>query len=339
MADKQKPKEAKSKEANDFVKLKEQLNKSFKGIVQEVKPTSRISTTVPSLDYLFGNGLPLGRIVEFFGQEGCGKSLLATTMLAAAQGANVPCALIDMERSFDPIFAGQLGLKTDDDSFLYLTPGYGEEAFEAIYQAIQLYKLVVVDSVAALVPKAEMEASGVKWGYSKQPIIVSAGLRKLVGKLAEADATAIFVNQLRDAFEAWGKAESPGGRSLKFYASLRLRMSAMGGKGGSVEVDGVHVGHRLKIVVEKCKCSPHEKEILEIPVIHKQNPMYPIGVDRVYDLLHLAIQFGIVNMYTHKFGDIQIGPNRDVAVANLRQKPEWIKEIREAVYAKMKEPS
>jgi recombination protein RecA len=258
-------------------------------------------------------------------------------MLAAAQGAKVPCALIDMERSFDPKFAKQLGLNTDDDGFLYLTPGYGEEAFEVMYKVIKLYKLVVVDSVAALVPKAEMEASGVKWGYSKQSIIISSGLRKLVNKIANAGATVIFVNQLRDAFEAWSKDESPGGRSLKFYASLRLRMSRIGGAGGAIEADGIHVGHLLKIHIEKCKISPHEREEVTLPIVHQQNTKYPIGVDRIHDLLELAIQFGIVNMYTHKFGDVQFGTNREIARANLRQNAQWVQEVREAVYQKMGE--
>lgn len=334
------PKKSKDKpKINNFDDLKAHLEKSFGKIIEAAKPVQRISTFIPSLDYLLGSGLPLGRIVEFFGEEGGGKSLLATQMMAAAQYAKLPCALIDMERSFDPIFAKDLGLSLNHDKFLKVCPVHAQQAFEVLYTIPELYKVIVVDSVAALIPQEEMEAASLSWGFSKQPLIMATGLRKLVSIAAAHGSTIIFVNQLRDAFQRFTQDESPGGRALKFYSTFRLRISAIGGKSGSVMLGNERVGHMVKLHVAKTKCSGHEHEEADIPIIYKRNDFYSIGVDRIYDLVYLAIRLGVLNAHSHKFGqnETKIGQNREQALANLRSDMDLMRQLRDAVYDKVKE--
>ena len=327
------------KELNNFDALKEQLEKSFGKIVEAAKPVKRVSTTIPSFDYLFGSGLPLGRIVEFFGQEGSGKSLLATQMMSAAQFAGLPCALIDMERSFDSQFATELGLSVEGDKFLRVCPAHAQQAFDVMYRIAKLYKVIVVDSVAAMVPEEEIAKEGVSWGFSKQPLIMAAGLRKLIPIIAEHGSTVVFVNQLRAAFAMFSQEESPGGRALKFYSSLRLRISTIGGKKGAIEVDGERVGHMIRVEVAKTKCSSCEHEVVEIPVIYKRNNMYSIGVDRIFDLFYLAVRLGVLNPHNRKFGpnEVCLGQNRDQALMNLRVDQDLLKQLKAEVYLNIKE--
>lgn len=218
-------------------------------------PTNVISTTSLSLDIALGiGGIPKGRIVEIYGPESSGKTTLATHILAEAQRKGEMCAIIDAEHAFDRDYAEKLGV--DVDNLFISQPDYGEQALEVADRLLNsdAIGVIVIDSVAALVPKAELEG---EMGDSKMGLharLMSQALRKMTATIAKSNAIVIFINQLRDKIGVmFGNPETTtGGNALKFYASVRLDVR----KVGIIKDGDVAIGNRVKVKVIKNKVAP-----------------------------------------------------------------------------------
>ncbi|MBV9452221.1 MAG: recombinase RecA [Streptosporangiaceae bacterium] len=290
----------------------------------EVIPTGSIS-----LDVALGlGGLPRGRIVEIYGPESSGKTTVALHALANAQKAGGIAAFIDAEHALDPDYAKKLGV--DTDAMLVSQPDTGEQALEIADMLIRsgAIDIIVIDSVAALVPKAEIEGEMGDSHVGLQARLMSQALRKITGALNQTKTTAIFINQLREKVGVmFGSPETTsGGKALKFYASVRLDIRRI-----ETLKDGTDaVGNRTRVKVVKNKMSPPFK-VAEFDIL------YGIGISREGSLIDLGVDQGIVRKsgawYTYD-GD-QLGQGKENARNFLRENPDLSNEIEKRIKEKL----
>ena len=288
-----------------------------------------ISTGSISLDLALGcKGLPCGRIVEIFGPEASGKTTLALHVIASAQKEGGHCAYIDAEHALDPAYARKIGVNTDD--LLVSQPDYGEQALEITETLVRsnAVDVIVVDSVAALVPKAELEGEMGDSFVGLQARLMSQALRKLTGAVHKSTCVLIFINQLREKIGVmFGSPETTtGGKALKFYASVRIDVRRIGKIKDGEEV----TGSRVKTTVVKNKMAPPFR-VAEFDVMFNQ------GISYFGDLIDLASESGVIEKTGSwlSFGDERLGQGREKAKDFLGGAPETVKKLHAAVLAKL----
>lgn len=289
-----------------------------------------ISTGAIGIDLALGvGGIPKGRIIEIYGPESSGKTTLTLHIIAEAQKAGGETAFIDAEHALDPIYAKKLGV--DIDRLLVSQPNNGEEAMEITEKLIRssAIDLVVVDSVAALVPQAEIEGNMGDTHVALQARLMSQALRKIAGAMNKTNTTVIFINQLREKVGGYGNPEvTPGGRALKFYSSVRIDIR----KGQQIVDGGKPVGNLTRVKVVKNKVAPPFKEV-EVEMIYGQ------GISRMGSLIDTAIEFDIINKAGSWFsyGEEKIGQGREKVKTYLDENPDKAEEIKKKVMDKVKE--
>ena len=296
----------------------------------EVVPTGSIG-----LDIALGiGGLPKGRIVEIYGPESSGKTTLTLHAIAQVQKQGGVAAFIDAEHALDPAYARKLGVKTDE--MLVSQPDYGEQALEIADMLVRsnAVDIVVVDSVAALVPKAEIEGDMGDSHVGLQARLMSQALRKLTGTVARSNCILVFINQIRMKIGVmFGSPETTtGGNALKFYASVRLDIRRIGQikeAASSDKKDPVAIGNRTRVKVVKNKMAPPFREV-EFDIL------YGYGISRSGDLVDLASEMGIIEKSGawFSFGTERIGQGRENAKAYLDARPELMDKLEGMILAK-----
>ena len=294
-----------------------------------VSKIASISTSALTLDMALGiGGVPRGRIIEVFGPESSGKTTLVLHIIAEAQKNGGMCAFIDTEHALDPGYAKKIGV--DIDNLLVSQPDSGEEALIIADQLIRSNSLdvIVVDSVAALAPRAELEGQIGDSHVGLQARLMSQAMRKMTGILDKSKTVCIFTNQIREKIGVmFGNPETtPGGRALKFYSSVRLdirRIAAI--KAG----DGKVVGNRTRVKVVKNKVAPPFTEA-EFDILYAE------GISKEGAVIDAANDLGLLDKRGTwlSFDGQQVGQGRDAARDNLRQDPALLAKIRDAVVAK-----
>ena len=286
---------------------------------------SAIPTGSLNLDIALGvGGVPRGRIVEIYGPESSGKTTLALHCVAEGQKMGGNAAFIDVEHALDPVYASALGV--DVDSLLVSQPDTGEQALEITEALVRsnAIDVIVVDSVAALVPRAEIEGEMGDSHVGLQARLMSQALRKLAGAISKSNCVAIFINQLREKVGVvYGNPEvTPGGRALKFYSSVRLDVRKKEVLKSGTDI----IGSRTKVKVVKNKVAPPFREV-EFDI------MYGQGISKVGDLLDLAERLEIVQKSGawFSYNGTRIGQGRDNAKNFLRDNPDIFEEISELV--------
>ena len=312
-----------------------QIEKQFgKGSIMKMgERTHMLVESIPtgamSLDLALGiGGLPRGRVIEIFGPESSGKSTLALHVVAEAQRNGGTCAYIDAEHAMDPTYAKAIGV--DIDELLISQPDTGEQALEIVDMLIRSGGLdvVVIDSVAALTPRAEIEGDMGDAHVGLQARLMSQALRKLTASLSKSGTVAIFINQLREKVGVvYGSSEvTPGGRALKFYSSVRLDIRRI----ESIKDGPDAIGNRTRVKVVKNKIAPPFKQA-EFDI------MYGTGISREGSLLDVAVELGIVKKagawFTYE-GE-QLGQGRENVKQFLRDTPELTVEIDERIRTRL----
>ena len=280
-----------------------------------------IPTGALSLDIALGiGGIPRGRIIEIYGPESSGKTTVALHVVAQVQKMGGEAAFIDAEHALDPIYAEALGVQTDD--LIVSQPDTGEQALEITEQLVRsgAVDVIVIDSVAALVPKAEIEGLMGDSHVGLQARLMSQALRKLAGIISKSNTTAIFINQLREKVGVmFGNPETTtGGRALKFYASVRLDVRRI----ESLKGDGGVIGNRTRIKVVKNKVAPPFKEA-EFDI------MYGEGISREGNILDVAVDMDIFKKSGSWFSynEERLGQGRETVKSILKDNPELADEI------------
>jgi recombination protein RecA len=286
-----------------------------------VKDVQAISTGSISLDIALGvGGLPRGRIIEIYGPESSGKTTLALHAIAQAQKASGICAFVDAEHALDVGYARRLGVRTDD--LLISQPDTGEQALEIAETLVRsgAIDVLVIDSVAALVPRAELEGEMGDAHMGVQARLMSQALRKLTGTIAKSSTIVIFINQIRMKIGVmFGNPETTtGGNALKFYASQRLDIRRI----GAIKDGDQIIGNRTRVKVVKNKVAPPFKEV-EFDI------MYGHGISREGDVLDLGSAEGVIDKSGtwFSFGGERIGQGREQAKTFLREHPETLAQI------------
>lgn len=309
----------------------DKLEKSYgKGTVMKlgdapIEAMESISTGSLGLDIALGiGGLPKGRIIEIYGPESSGKTTLATHVIAEAQKAGGIAAIVDAEHAFDQFYAQKLGV--DVENLLISQPDNGEQALEIADNLIRsgAIDVIVIDSVAALVPKSEIEG---EMGDSKmglQARLMSQALRKLTGTISKTKCCCIFINQLREKIGVmFGNPETTtGGNALKFYASVRLDIRRISQIKDSDEVSG----NRVKVKIVKNKVAPPFR-IAEFDI------MFGEGISKAGEIIDLGVEYGIVKKAGSWFsyGDTKLGQGRDAVKQLLLDNPELSEEIEKKI--------
>src|SRR5579864_225456 len=290
-----------------------------------IQPIDSIPTGSISIDYALGvGGVPRGRVIEIFGPESSGKTTLALQVIAQAQKLGGMAAFVDAEHALDAAYAKKLGV--DVDNLLVSQPDNGEQALEIVEVLVRSggVDVVVVDSVAALVPKAEIEGEMGDAQMGLQARLMSQALRKLTGVVSKSKTSLIFINQLREKIGVmFGNPETTtGGRALKFYASVRMDIRRI----ASIKDGDIVVGGRTRVKVVKNKVAPPFREA-EFDV------MYGEGISRTGDLLDLAVDKRIVEKSGAWFAysGERLGQGRENAKQFLKENPDIFKAIEERV--------
>lgn len=280
-----------------------------------------ISTGALGLDLALGvGGLPRGRIIEIFGPESSGKTTVALHVIAEAQKKGGEAAFIDAEHALDPVYAKALGV--DIDNLIVSQPDTGEQALEIAEALVRsgAIDVIVIDSVAALVPKAEIDGEMGDSHVGLHARLMSQALRKLSGVINKSKTTAIFINQLREKVGVmYGNPEvTTGGRALKFYASVRLDIRRVEAIKNGTEV----VGNRTRAKVVKNKVAPPFKET-EFDIIYGE------GISKVGSLVDVAVMYNIINKSGawFSYNEQRIGQGRENAKIFLKEHPEMMEEI------------
>lgn len=308
-----------------------QIQKQFgKGSIMKLGETTETNiSTIPtgslSLDIALGvGGIPRGRIIEVFGPESSGKTTVALHMIAEAQKLGGIAAFIDAEHALDPGYAAKLGVNINE---LYISqPDHGEQALEIAETMVRsgAIDIVIIDSVAALVPKAEIEGEMGDSHMGLQARLMSQALRKLTGIVNKSKCIVVFINQLREKVGVvFGSPETTtGGRALKFYASIRLDVRRV----ETLKQSNDSVGSRTRIKVVKNKVAPPFKQA-EFDI------MYGEGISKEGDILDLATEIDIVNKSGawYSYGDIRLGQGRENAKEFLKENPDLCNEIENLV--------
>ncbi|MBR2588383.1 MAG: recombinase RecA [Bacilli bacterium] len=284
-----------------------------------------IPTGALSLDVALGiGGIPRGRIIEVFGPESSGKTTLTLHMIAEAQKLGGEAAFIDAEHALDPVYAKHLGV--DIDNLIVSQPDTGEQALEIAEALVRsgALDIIVVDSVAALVPKAEIDGDMGDSHIGLQARLMSQALRKLAGAINKTKTVIVFINQLREKVGImFGNPETtPGGRALKFYASVRMDIR----KVENIKQDGEVVGNRAKVKVVKNKVAPPFREA-EFDI------MYGKGISKEGNIVDLAVNLDIIEKSGSWFSynESRIGQGRENVKKFLLENPEIMKEVEEKI--------
>ena len=292
----------------------------FKAMEVEAIPTGALS-----LDIALGiGGVPRGRIIEVFGPESSGKTTLALHVVAEAQKMGGEAAFIDAEHALDPVYAKKLGV--DIDNLIVSQPDTGEQALEITESLVRSGALdvIVVDSVAALVPKAEIDGDMGDSHMGLQARLMSQALRKLAGAINKSKTVIIFINQLREKIGImFGNPETTtGGRALKFYASVRMDIRRI----ENIKQDGEVVGNRVRVKVIKNKVAPPFREA-EFDI------MYGEGISKVGNVLDMAVNLDIIQKAGSWFSynDERIGQGRENVKKYLNENPEILEEVEQKV--------
>lgn len=314
----------------------DQITKQFgDGSIRRLGDTQRvdvelISSGSLSVDLALGGGYPKGRIIEVYGPESSGKTTLTLHAAAEVQRAGGTVAFIDAEHALDPAYARRLGV--DTDNLLVSQPDNGEQALEIAETLVRsnAVDLVIVDSVAALVPQAEIDGDMGDSHMGLQARLMSQALRKLTGIINKSKTTVIFINQIRMKIGVmFGNPETTtGGNALKFYASVRLDIR----RTGQIKVGEDIVGNRTKVKVVKNKIAPPFR-IAEFDI------MYNEGISKTGDVLDLAVEHEIVGKSGAWFdyNDAKIGQGREAVKVYLKENPKVLAEIEKKVRAKVVE--
>lgn len=316
----------------------DKLDKAYgKGAVMKmgdkaVEEVDAISTGSLGLDLALGvGGLPRGRVIEIYGPESSGKTTLTIHAIAEAQKKGGIAAFIDAEHAFDRFYAEKLGV--DVDNLIISQPDYGEQALEIAENLIRsgAIDIIVIDSVAALTPKSEIEG---EMGDSKMGLharLMSQALRKLTGAINKTNCTVIFINQLREKIGVmFGNPETTtGGNALKFYASVRIDIRR------STQIknsDSAVIGNKTRVKVVKNKVAP-PFQMAEFDI------MYGEGISKVGEIIDLGVEFNIVKKSGSWFsyGDTKLGQGRDAVKNLLRDNPELMEELEQKIVAAIAE--
>jgi recombination protein RecA len=328
---------AKNNESSDKQKVLQltidKLEKQFgKGVVMKLsdertRGIDAISTGSLGLDIALGcGGLPKGRVIEIYGPESSGKTTLAMHTIAEAQKKGGMAAFVDAEHAFDKTYAERLGI--DVENLLISQPDDGEQALEITDHLIRSGALdvVVVDSVAALIPRAELEGEMGESKMGLQARLMSQALRKLTGSINKSNTICIFINQLREKIGVmFGNPETTtGGNALKFYASVRLDIRRIGAIKDGTDI----MGNRVRVKVAKNKVAPPFKQA-EFDI------MYGVGVSRVGEIIDLGVELDVVKKSGSWFsyGETKLGQGRDSVKQLLIDNPELSDEIESKIMA------
>ena len=325
-------------ESNDMDRQKalesalSQIERAFgKGSIMKMGETDRkvevetISTGSLSLDIALGiGGLPKGRVVEIYGPESSGKTTLALHLIAESQKAGGTCAFVDAEHALDPTYAEKLGV--DLDELLISQPDAGEQALEIADTLVRsgAIDVLVVDSVAALVPRAELEGEMGDTHVGLQARLMSQALRKLTSSISRSNCLVVFINQIRMKIGVmFGSPETTsGGNALKFYSSVRLDIRRI----GQIKHRDVVVGNQTKVKVVKNKMAPPFR-VVEFDI------MYGEGISKTGELIDMGVAAGIVDKSGtwFSFGDQRIGQGRENAKAFLHDNPDIAARIKDRI--------
>jgi len=314
-----------------------QLEKDFgKGAIMRLGSNTNMSIeAIPtgslSLDAALGvGGVPKGRIIEIYGPESSGKTTLALHIIASSQKRGGEAAFIDAEHALDPVYAGALGVNIDE--LLVSQPDNGEQALEIAEALVRsaAIDVVVIDSVAALVPRAEIDGEMGDSFMGLHARLMSQALRKLTGIVAKTNCTVIFINQLREktVHMAYGATETTtGGRALKFYASVRMDIR----RTDYVKSGSENIGNHVRVKVVKNKVAPPFK-IAEFDI------MYGVGICPEAELVDLGIKYGMVQKSGSWFaaGDLRLGQGRDKAIQYFKDHPDFAEQLTDQIHAAMR---
>jgi len=312
----------------------QQIEKAYgKGAIMHLGKTKAaavdaIPTGALSLDLALGGyGVPRGRIVELFGPEAGGKTTLALHIIASAQRAGGVAAFIDAEHALDPVWVRRCGV--DLENLLVNQPDTGEQALEIAEMLVRsnAVDVIVIDSVAALIPRAELEGDMGQPQVGLQARLMSQALRKLTGVISKSRAVVIFINQIREKIGVvFGNPETtPGGRALKFYSSVRIDIRRVTSIKEGDRAVGNHV--RAKVVKNKVAAPFREAEF---------DIMFDSGISREADLIDLALASGVLQRSGTwiSYGDVRLGQGREQAKRFLAENPDLFAELRQAVLIK-----
>ena len=290
-----------------------------------------VPTGCLSLDLALGvGGVPRGRIIEVFGPESSGKSTLAQHIVAEVQKLGGLAAYVDAEHALDPEYATKIGVNIDE--LLISQPDNGEQALEIVETLVRsnAVDVIVIDSVAALTPKAEIEGEMGDQHMGLQARLMSQALRKLAGIINKSKTTVVFINQIRMKIGVmFGNPETtPGGNALKFYASIRMEIR----RAAQIKQAEAIVGNRVKVKIVKNKVAPPFRTC-EFDI------MYNEGISIPGDLLDLGVSSGTIrkNGNSYTFGETALGVGREKAKQSLRENPKLMKEIRSLIEEKYKD--
>lgn len=273
-----------------------------------------ISTEYVSLDYVTGcGGIPQGRLIEIYGENASGKTLLSLLIASKFQKQGKKVIFIDAERTFNPILAKNIGV--DISSLIVITLSSAEETLDAIYELTKTGEigLIIIDSVSSLVPNKEIDGSAFDNSMAVVARLLSTQLRKQVGPAAETGTTIIYLNQIRASMDMFKPETTSGGKALPFYASLRLKVTKKMSKEDQIIENGSIMGHRIKIKAEKNKMGiPFRETELQLH--------YTKGINMELDTLEFAKERGIISLAgaSYSFGDIKLGQGKGAALEAIK---------------------
>lgn len=316
-----------------------QIEKNFgKGSIMRMGEAKAVEIeTIPtgslSLDLALGGGIPKGRVVEIYGPESSGKTTLALHVIAEAQKQGGQAAFIDAEHALDPQYAQKIGINLKD--LLISQPDNGEQALEITETLVRsnAVDIIVIDSVAALTPRAEIEGEMGDAHMGLQARLMSQALRKLTAAISKSKVSVIFINQIRMKIGVmYGNPETtPGGNALKFYSSVRMDIRRVSQIEGSTEQGKELTGNHVRVKIVKNKIAPPFKTA-EFDI------MYSSGISTSGDLLDLAATYEFVHrsgaFYT--YGDLKLGQGRENAKKFLEENPKVMKELDKSIRGKVK---